>query len=87
MTLSRIEKTQKETFEQLSEEQSAMLEQIFNEQSANWGKTIKLFEEEKTALNEQVANITQKVKFSYLVAGGAVTLTIIQLFLNILGVL
>ena len=84
LTLSRIEKTQKETFEQLSEEQSAMLEQIFNEQSANWGKTIKLFEEEKTALNEQVANITQKVKFSYLVAGGAVTLTIIQLFLNIL---
>jgi hypothetical protein len=87
LTLSRIEKTQKETFEQLSEEQSAMLEQIFNEQSANWGKTIKLFEEEKTALNEQVANIMQKVKFSYLVAGGAVTLTIIQLFLNILGVL
>ena len=41
----------------------------------------------RTALNEQVANITQKVKFSYLVAGGAVTLTIIQLFLNILGVL
>ena len=87
MTLSRIEKTQKETFEQLSEEQSAMLEQIFNEQSANWGKTIKLFEEEKTALNEQVASITQKAKFSYIIAGIAVTLTVVQLVFNVLGIL
>lgn len=87
LTLSRIEKTQKETLEQLSEEQSSILEQISNEQSANWEKTIKLLEEEKTALNEQVATITQKVKFSYIVAGGAVALTIIQLFLNVLGVL
>ena len=87
LTLSRIEKTQKETLEQLSEEQSSILEQISNEQSANWEKTIKLLEEEKTALKEQVATITQKVKFSYIVAGGAVALTIIQLFLNVLGVL
>lgn len=87
LTLSRIEKTQKETLEQLSENQSAMLEQISNEQFANWEKAIRLLQEEKSALNDQVATITQKVKFSYIVAGGAVALTIIQLFLNVLGVL
>lgn len=86
-TLSRIEKTQKETLEQLSENQSSMLEQISNTQSANWEKAIELLEEEKVALNAQVAAITQKVKFSYIVAGGAVALMVIQLLLNVLGVL
>lgn len=87
LTLSRIEKTQKEAFEQLSENQSAILEQVSNEQSANWERAIKLLEEEKAALNEQVATIKQKVKSSYIVAGGAVALTIVQLLLNVLGVL
>lgn len=87
LTLSQIDKTQKETLEQLSKSQSTTLEQISNEQSANWEKIIKSLEEEKTALNEQVSSITQKVKFSYIVAGGAAALTIAQLFLNALGVI
>ena len=86
-TLSRIEKTQRESLKQLSESQSAMFEQISNEQSANWESAIELLEEEKAALNEQVAVITQKVKSSYIVAVGAVALTIVQLLLNVLGVL
>lgn len=87
MSLSKIEKMQKEALEQLTENQSAMLEQISNEQSVNWKSAIKLLEEEKVALNEQIATIKQKVKFSYFVAGGAVALTIIQLLLSVLGVL
>lgn len=87
MSLSKIEKMQKEALEQLTKNQSAMLEQISNEQSVNWENAIKLLEEEKVALNEQVATIKQKVKFSYFVAGGAVALTIIQLLLSVLGVL
>ena len=87
LSLEKIEKTQKEALEQLSENQSMMLEQISNEQSANWENAIKLLEEEKAALNEQVATIKQKIKFSYFVAGGAVALTIIQLLLSVLGVL
>lgn len=87
MSLSKIEKMQKEALEQLTENQSAMLEQISNEQSVNWENAIKLLEEEKVTLNEQVATIEQKVKLSYFVAGGAVALTIIQLLLSVLGVL
>ena len=87
LTLSKIEKTQKETLEQLSKGQSATLEQISNEQSANWEKIIKSLEEEKTDLNEQVSSITQKLKFSYIVAGGAAALTIAQLLLKALGVI
>ncbi|RHO34358.1 hypothetical protein [Amedibacterium intestinale] len=87
LTLSRVEKTQKEALEQLSKDQSVMLEQIYNEQSVNWENTIKLFEEEKAALNEQVASITQKAKFSYIIAGIAVTLTVVQLVFNVLGIL
>ena len=87
LILNRIETTQEETLEQLFENQSARLEQISNEQSANLEKTIKLLEEEKAALHHQVAAITQKVKISYIVAGGVGAITIIQLFLNVLGIL
>lgn len=85
--LSDIEEAQEKTFEQLSKSQTATLEQISNEQSAHWGKIVKSLEEEKTALNEQVSSITQKVKFSYIVAGGAAVLSVVQLFLNVLGVI
>lgn len=87
LILNRIETTQEKKLEQLFENQSARLEQISNEQSANLEKTIKLLEEEKATLHHQVAAITQKVKISYIVAGGVGAITIIQLFLNVLGIL
>lgn len=86
-TLSNIERSQEEALEQLSKSQSEALDQISKEQSANWEQAIKLLEEEKNALNKQVTVIAQKAKLAYIVAGGAATLTIVQLILNVLGII
>lgn len=76
LVLDRIEKNQKD-----------MLTQISDEQSVNWKKALRTIEEEKSVLNDQIANIDKKVKTAYVVASGAVALTVIQLLLSIIGVL
>lgn len=87
LAVSRIENGQREGFEKLSADQSAALEQISSEQSRKLSEISKSFEAEKTILNEQAEVLTQKIKYAYWVAGGALALTVIQLFLNILGVI
>ena len=87
LAITKIEKTQDEKFEQLSDNQSAILEQIANDQSSKLAEISRSFEEEKVVLDERVNVLTQKVKLLYLVAGGAAAFTVIQLFLNIWGVI
>ena len=87
IALEDIERIQKETLEQLSKNQSEIFGQLSKEQAENWEQTIKTLEEEKTALNEQVSTIAQKVKYAYYIAGGTVALTIVQFILNMLGVI
>lgn len=84
--LSNIEKKQEENFKQLSDNQSAVFEQITHKQSSELNKIFKFLEEEKSLHNEQIATFTKKLKFSYIVAGGAMALAIVQLLLNIFGV-
>lgn len=87
LTISRIENSQREGLEQLSADQSTALERMSDEQSSKLSEISNSFKTEKAALNEQVKILTQKTKFAYWVAGGAMALTVVQLFLNILGVI
>ena len=86
-TLSKIAKEQAEKIEQLSANQSKVLEQIALEQSEKLAEISAAFETEKATLNEKVSVLTQKVKLSYYIAGSAAAITIIQLLLNIFGVI
>lgn len=86
-TLSKIAKEQAEKIEQLTANQSKVLEQIALEQSEKLAEISAAFETEKATLNEKVSVLTQKVKLSYYIAGSAVAITIIQLLLNIFGVI
>lgn len=85
--ISKISVEQKEMFKELKENQSLTFEQIANEQSDKLNQIYQSLEDEKSNLNEKVNVLTQKVKSMSILAGGAVALTIIQLFLNILGVI
>lgn len=85
LAISRIEDSQREGLEQLSADQSTALERMSDEQSSKLSEISKSFETEKAVLNEQVKILTQKIRFVYWVAGGAMALTVVQLFLNILG--
>lgn len=84
--ISKIENTQKEKFEELLETQSLTLEKIANEQTCKLEQICQSLEDEKNALREQVNVLTQRVKLSYIIAGSAAALTVVQLLLNILGV-
>lgn len=85
--IKRIEKIQDEKFEELLVNYASSLERITSEQSSKLEKIYQSLEDEKAVLSEQVNALTKKVKFSYIVAGGTAALAIIQLILNILGVL
>lgn len=87
LVINKIEKTQVEKLEQLSDNQSAILEQIANDQFSKLAEISRTFEEEKAVLNERINVLTQKVKLLYFVAGGVAAFTVIQLFLNIWGVI
>ena len=87
LAISKIDNTQKETFEELLKHQASTLEQIANDQSSRLEQIYQALEEEKNILNEKVNTLTQKVRLLYIVAGSAAALTVIQLLLNILGVL
>jgi hypothetical protein len=84
--INKIENKQKENFEELLKSQSLTLEQIASEQSAKLAQIHQSLEEEKNNISEQVNVLTRKVKISYIVAGSATALTVIQFLLNILGV-
>lgn len=84
--INQIENAQKAKFEELFECQSSTLEQIANDHALKLQQINQSLEEEKSSLNRQVSELTQKVKILYLVAGSAAALTVIQLLLNILGV-
>ena len=85
--ISKISVEQKEMFKEQKQNQSLALEQIANEQSDKLNQIYQSLEDEKSNLNEKVNVLTQKVKSLSILAGGAVALTVIQLFLNILGVI
>lgn len=85
--INRIENSQRERLEQLSAEQSEALERMAGEQSVKLSKIYNSFEAEKEVLNEQVKVLTKKIKFAYWAASGAMALTVVQIFMNILGVI
>lgn len=87
ITLARIEKEQKDGLTQLSEKQAEVLEQLSTQQRDKLAEITKSYEEEKLALNAQISNLTQKVKIACIVAGGAGALALLQLLLNVLGVM
>lgn len=85
--IKKLSLEQKEKLAFIEKAHDEMLDTIAKEQSAKLTEISEAFEAERAALNETVGILTQKVKLSYCVAGGAVVLTIVQLFLNILGVI
>lgn len=85
--LNRIETTQKDELAKINERQTSVLDKISQDQTEKLAQINKSLEDEKALLNEQVSNLSTKVKYLYYVAGGAAAITIIQLFLNIFGVI
>lgn len=85
--IRRIENEQREKLKQMAEGQNSMLERIADQQSSQLAGMEKSLEEEKSSLNAQVDSLARKVKTAYIVAGGAVVFTLLQLFLNVLGVM
>lgn len=76
-----------EAVDSLKNEQNEKLDEIERSQIAKLEEINKSLEEEKAQLNEKVSTLTTKVKYLYYVAGGAASITIIQLILNIFGVI
>jgi hypothetical protein len=85
--LNRIETTQKDELKKMAESQSSTLGKMSQEQTEKLVQINQSLEDEKALLNEQVSMLSAKVKYLYYVAGGAAAITIIQLFLNIFGVI
>lgn len=85
--LSQIEIAQAEQLNAIHKDQAEALAQIDREQAEKFEIINKSLEEEKIVLNEAIANLTQKIKIAYIVAGGATAITVIHLFLSILGVI
>lgn len=86
-TLKSIEKGQAERLDKMAAAQADTLAKLNHEQVEKMQAINKSLEEEKATLNETVSSLAQKVKIAYIVAGGTVTITVIHLLLNILGVL
>jgi len=82
-----IDRHYSEAVDNLKDEQNEKLDEIERSQIAKLEEINKSLEEEKAQLNEQVSTLTTKVKYLYYVAGGAASFTIIQLILNIFGVI
>ena len=85
--LNRIETTQKDELKKMAESQSSTLGKMSQEQTEKLAQINQSLEDEKALLNEQVSSLSTKVKYLYYVAGGAAAITIIQLILNIFGVI
>ena len=86
-TLEQIATAQAEELKQFQEEQTVRIDQVSQEQMDQLSEMNKSLEEEKTVLNDKVTSLLQKVKISYAVAGGAAVLTILQLLLNLAGII
>lgn len=86
-TLSQISATQSTTLENIETTYNARLDQIAKAQVERLDVINKSLEEEKSALSETVATLTLKIKIAYAMAGGAAFIAVIQLLLNIAGVL
>lgn len=82
-----MDKHYSDAVDNLTNEQKEMLAEIEKNQIAKLEKINKSLEEEKAQLNEQVSILSTKVKYLYYVAGGVASITIIQLILNIFGVI
>ena len=87
MARSSFDRHYSEAVDSLKNEQNEKLDEIERSQIAKLEKINKSLEEEKAQLNEKVSTLTTKVKYLYYVAGGAASITIIQLILNIFGVI
>lgn len=86
-TLENIKTTYNARLDQLTKSQTEVLDQIAKTQIERLNTINKSLEEEKSALNETVATLTLKIKIAYALSGGAVFIAVIQLLLNITGVL
>lgn len=78
---------QEEKLAQMSAVQLEKLEQIANNQSNALTQISAEFQNEKNVLEEKAQILMQRLKLSYVVAGSAVAISVIQFLLNLLGVL
>lgn len=86
-TLANIETTHTSRLNQLTENQAEVLDQLAKTQVERLDAINKSLENEKSVLSKAVAALSRKVKIAYALAGGAAFIAIIQLLLNITGVL
>ena len=73
--------------EQIEETQAARLDQLAQMQAEQHDALNKSLEAERSSLGETVAALTKKVKIAYVLAGSAAFIALLQLLLNIAGVL
>jgi len=85
--LEKIRTAQTEHLEKIESAHSERLTQLSQEQSEKLKEINDALENEKSALKNTVATLSQKVKVAYIVAACAGGITIIHLLLNIFGVL
>lgn len=85
--IDELSAEQTSKLEDMSNRQISALEQIATEQTKKMNVIHESLEEEKSALNDKVAVLKQKIVYLYIVAGGATALTLVQLILNILDII
>lgn len=82
-----VDRRLSEKIEQWTQEQTASQARIAEEQEAKWSEKEQFFTKEKETLAEEISTLTQGIRMSQLVAGGAVAVSIVQLLLLLTGVI
>ena len=85
--LSRMQDIQNEKLDEIAKEHQAALSKLSEEQNTKLDLINSEIQLEKDALNNQSLILTKKMKIAYIVAGSSITLSIIHIILNILGVI
>ena len=87
LALNNIEKAQNEKLEEISKEHTDVLSTFIQSQNERFNSINSVIEREKDALRNQSYILNKKIKIAYIIAGSTTTITIIQIILNLLGVI
>lgn len=85
--LAQLAVLQDETLEELRNSQKIVLEQMTKAQEKQYAAMKADLAEEKRLIDEKTTLLDKKAKITYIIAGGTAAVAIIQLILNIMGVL
>lgn len=85
--LADLDRAQADQLEHIAATQAQALDQLHQQQMEQLTRINQSLEEEKAALNHTVTTLTQRLKFAYIAAGGALAVSLLHFILNLTGVL